>query len=282
MSMARFETGTLGGNLHAHGFSCGEKPPRMPRRIKAQQVEDGDETSELGSENDDSSDDGEKMSTVCHEEEKGVLSGTEALPPCSSHVSAGASALGAPSLERIRTRSVVQRELASQDQASIEEVARGVTASSGEDSEGSAGAISDDGSGAESAGSDQAQEKLLLRFVERQALGRDIPVDDLISSGLGNDESSEEAVAVVRSLVQAFVDRGILKQLPHDLFRRVPSVPEHEHLPRRGHRLGSVRQHGKAGVRLAQVQGGFAKEKPRERHGVGNKEELEEKFSKYF
>jgi hypothetical protein len=57
-SMARFETGTLGGNLHAHGFSYGGKPPNMPRRVKAQAVEDGDETSDLGSENDDMNDGG--------------------------------------------------------------------------------------------------------------------------------------------------------------------------------------------------------------------------------
>ena len=76
--MARFETGTLGGNLHAHGFSCGDKPPRMPRRVKAQQVEDGDETSEGGSENDDMPEDGGNGSTTCHGEDKSGLVGLRA------------------------------------------------------------------------------------------------------------------------------------------------------------------------------------------------------------
>ena len=42
LTMTRFETGP-GGNLHAHGFSCGKKPPKMPRRVRAKQVVDGDE-----------------------------------------------------------------------------------------------------------------------------------------------------------------------------------------------------------------------------------------------
>ena len=46
LSMTRFETGS-GGNLHAHGFSCGKKPPRMPRRVKAKQTVDGDEAVSL-------------------------------------------------------------------------------------------------------------------------------------------------------------------------------------------------------------------------------------------
>ena len=137
-----------------------------------------------------------------------------------------------------------------------------------------------DQSDVESAGSDDAPRKL-QEFVEEQAFGRDIPVDDLISSVV-EGERSEEVVAAARCLVQAFVEDGILEQLSDDLFRRVPPVPEHAHLPRRGNRLGSMRQDGRAGVRAAQVQGGFVKEKPRQRHGVGNKEELEEKFSKYF
>ena len=46
LSMTRFETGP-GGNLHAHGFNAGKKPPRMPRRVKAKQVVDGDEAVSL-------------------------------------------------------------------------------------------------------------------------------------------------------------------------------------------------------------------------------------------
>ena len=46
LSMTRFETGP-GGNLHAHGFSAGKKPPKMPRRVKAKQVVDGDEAVSL-------------------------------------------------------------------------------------------------------------------------------------------------------------------------------------------------------------------------------------------
>ena len=60
-AMARFETGTLGGNLHAHGFSYGSDSPRMPRRVKAHSVEQGDESSDVGSENEDGCDRDEEV-----------------------------------------------------------------------------------------------------------------------------------------------------------------------------------------------------------------------------
>ena len=60
-AMARFETGTLGGNLHAHGFSYGSDAPRMPRRVKAHSVEQGDESSDVGSENEDGCDRDEEV-----------------------------------------------------------------------------------------------------------------------------------------------------------------------------------------------------------------------------
>ena len=55
------------------------------------------------------------------------------------------------------------------------------------------------------------------------------------------------------------------------------------HLPRRGNqRLGSMRQDGKKGAAAEKVRGGFLKDKPKLREGVGDKEDLEEKFSIFF
>jgi hypothetical protein len=62
MATTRLEVGTGGGNLHAHGFSDGSDAPVMPRRIKAQVVDHGDESSDIGCE------DEERESEHSHEE----------------------------------------------------------------------------------------------------------------------------------------------------------------------------------------------------------------------
>ena len=48
LSMIRFEVGSS-GSLHAHGLAVGTKSPKMPRRVKAKKVVEGDETSDFES-----------------------------------------------------------------------------------------------------------------------------------------------------------------------------------------------------------------------------------------
>ena len=121
----------------------------------------------------------------------------------------------------------------------------------------------------------------LHKFLERQDFGRDIMLDDVLSCLLGDDRS-EPAVALATSCLGGFLEKGLLEQLSDDMYRRVPPVPKHGHLPRRDNRLGPMRQDRRQGVRAAQLEGGSVEGKPHQRYGVGDKEELEEKLSKYF
>jgi len=126
-----------------------------------------------------------------------------------------------------------------------------------------------------------SSEKQLRTLLAEHALGCDIHMSALVGRVLpGLPQEELESVALV--LFNSLVDEGVLERLSHDIYRRVPPVPKHGDLHRRGNLLGSMRQQGKKGAYAEKVQGAYVKDKSKLREGVGDKEDLEAKFSKFF
>ena len=124
-------------------------------------------------------------------------------------------------------------------------------------------------------------EEQLRSLLSKQDYGLDIHISALVRRVLSSAPLDElESVALM--LFNSLVDEGALERLSDDIYRRVPPVPKRGHLRRRGNRLGSMRQQGNKGAFAEKVQGAYVKDKSKLRDGVGDKEDLEEKFSKFF
>ena len=97
-------------------------------------------------------------------------------------------------------------------------------------------------------------EEQLRSLLSEQDYGRDIHISALVGRVVPS-APLEELESVAKTLFNSLVDEGALERLSDDIYRRVPPVPEHGHLRRRGNRLGSMRQNRKRGAFAEKVQG---------------------------
>ena len=188
-AMARFETGTLGGNLHAHGFSYGSDAPRMPRRDRANPAEQGDESSDVGSENEDGCDRDEKVGGGGNEGRSDPAVRGESLDS-----DGGFSPIGGEDERSLEGSGTMQGSIHSRDE--FRDGQNGLKGS-------------------------------VQSAIERRDFRESFSLDDLICSVLG-DARVDEDLCSLRSLVDGMVDEGVLESFPDGCLKRVPPVPKHE------------------------------------------------------
>ena len=123
-------------------------------------------------------------------------------------------------------------------------------------------------------------EQQLGALLDREELGVDIHMSAFIGR-VQSSSSPGELESAACALFHRRIAQGDLERLSDDIYRRVHPVPVHGHLPRRSKR-GYMRRNGDTGARVDEVRGIHVKDTRKLRDGVGDKEKLEEKFSKFF
>ena len=274
LSMTRFEVGPS-GNLHAHGLAVGTKSPKMPRRVKAKKLVEGDETSDF--------------------ESTGGLSDQSVVDVADC----GDSAMSVGGV----------------DDGVDDGGDGGCGGGGGGDGAGDGGSGGGDGGcgggdgggggggcggsvlpadvdgvpvllrpGSISCGSSSVVSSIEDRvrsFILDHDISQDIHFSTLLRFFVQHPPL-EDFESAAKFLIDDLVSQGVLQCLSGGIYRKTAEVPDHGHLPKRRKKFHWLQRRGEHGVAVEKVRGFHAEEISTCREGVGCKEDLEEKFSRFF
>jgi hypothetical protein len=272
LSMIRFEVGSS-GNLHAHGLAVGTKSPKMPRRVKAKKVVEGDETSDFestGGLSDKSVGDvvdfgDSAMGVGGSDDDGGGGGGGAGGGGCGgggggddAGDGAGDGGPGGGDGGGCGGGSV----------CSADDDAVPVLSRPGSISCGSSSVVS-------------SIEDRVRSFIFDHDISQDIHHSTLLGFFVQHPPLEDEESAA-KSLIDDLVSEGVLQCLSGGIYRKTAVVTDHGHLPKRRRKFRLPQRYSERGVRVEQVRGFHAEETSTSREGVGCKEDLEEKFSRFF
>ena len=246
LSMIRFEVGSS-GSLHAHGLAVGTKSPKMPRRVKAKKVVEGDETSDF-----------ESTGGLSDQSVGDLVDCADSAVRVGGFDDDGGGGGGGGGCGGGGGGSVCP--------ADVDAVP--VLLRPGSISCGSSSVVS-------------SIEDRVRSFILDHDISQDIHFSTLLRFFV-QQAPLEDSESAAKILIDDLVSQGVLQCLSGGIYRKTAEVPDHGHLPKRRKKFHWLQRRGEHGVAVEKVRGFHAEEISTCREGVGCKEDLEEKFSRFF